>query len=290
MSLVSSVFDGNGYGGWKRGILIALSAKNKVGFIDNSISQPSVTSDDFKGWSRCNDMVISWLLYSLSREIAESVIYSKTAKEIWTELEERFGQTNGPQLYQLQKKVGELVQANSGIAGYYTKLKRLWDELDSLDITQHCSSYSSARSSLLLLSPPHSVNHAYSLLIRDEKQKEVQVSHQPAKSAFLASKQFHHGQSSYGGQSYNQKFRQDRRFISEGKKLGSGLFCTDCKKTNHNVGRCYRIIGFPADFKFTKSKKYSGEAKSNAVYPIIENQPPDQGEQPMTQNQYHTLY
>lgn len=103
MFLANYVFDGKGYGGWRRGILIALYAKNKVGFIDGTSVQPNISSDSFKSWDRCNDVVISWLLNTLSKEIAESVLYSKTAREIWTELEERFGQSNGPQLYHLQK-------------------------------------------------------------------------------------------------------------------------------------------------------------------------------------------
>ncbi|XP_075098036.1 uncharacterized protein LOC142175352 [Nicotiana tabacum] len=87
MPLVNTVFNGKGYGGWRRGILIALSTKNKVGFIDGTLIQPKISYDTFKSWARCNDMIISWLLNSLSKEIAESVLYSKTAKDIWNELE-----------------------------------------------------------------------------------------------------------------------------------------------------------------------------------------------------------
>lgn len=105
MVLVNTIFYGKGYGGWRRGILIALSTKNKVGFINGTITIPNITSDNYKSWSRCNNMVIFWLLNSLSKEIAESVLYSKTAKTIWEELEERFGQSNGPLLYQLQKEI-----------------------------------------------------------------------------------------------------------------------------------------------------------------------------------------
>lgn len=132
MMLVHSPFTGQGFARWRRGFLIALSTKNKLGFIDGSISEPKISSESYKPWSHCNDMVISWLLNALSREIAESVLYSKTARDIWIELEERFGQTNGPQLYQLQKQITELTQGNLDIAAYYTRLKRLWDELDSL--------------------------------------------------------------------------------------------------------------------------------------------------------------
>lgn len=99
------------------------------------------------------------------------------------------------------------------IPTYYTKLKRLWDELDSLDTCQHCTcecscggktksfnsqqygrliqflmglnyAYSAARSSLVMLSPLPSINHAYSLLIRDEKQREVHITQHPGEGAF----------------------------------------------------------------------------------------------------------
>ncbi|XP_070003332.1 uncharacterized protein LOC142165753 [Nicotiana tabacum] len=109
MVLVNSVFDGKGYGGWRRAIIIALSAKNKLGFIDGTFSESDATSTDFKQWNRCNNMVISWILNSLSKDIAESVLYSKTANEIWKELEVRFGQCSGAQLYQLQKELSDIV-------------------------------------------------------------------------------------------------------------------------------------------------------------------------------------
>ena len=32
------------------------------------------------------------------------------------------------------------------------------------------------------------------------------------------------------------------------------------------MNKCYRIIGFPSDFKFTKSKRFQGNVKSNTVF------------------------
>lgn len=39
--------------------------------------------------------MISYLLNSLSKEIFDSVMYSKTAKFLWDSLEQRFGWSNG---------------------------------------------------------------------------------------------------------------------------------------------------------------------------------------------------
>lgn len=87
MKLVSDAFDGTGYSNWKRSVSIALSARNKLGFVDGSLPKPSPDSVTFKSWSRCNDLVISWLLGALSKSIGRSVIYCKTAQQIWLELD-----------------------------------------------------------------------------------------------------------------------------------------------------------------------------------------------------------
>lgn len=139
MQLVTSPFDGKGYGGWKRSMLIALTTKNKVGFINGSCPEPEINSNLYTSWTRCNNMVISWLLNSLSKEISESVIISSTAKDLWNELEERFGQSCGTRLFQLQKELSILNQGSNDIAGYYTKLKHIWDKLDTLGAYEICS-------------------------------------------------------------------------------------------------------------------------------------------------------
>ena len=50
-------------------MLMALNAKHKLGFVDGSISQPPL-DDPFVGvWPRCNNIVTSWLLNVVSKEI-----------------------------------------------------------------------------------------------------------------------------------------------------------------------------------------------------------------------------
>ncbi|XP_059277659.1 uncharacterized protein LOC132031763 [Lycium ferocissimum] len=206
MVLVNNLFDGKGYQGWKRSILIALSAKNKLGFITGAHATPAQESPDLQPWSRCNDMVTAWLLNSSwSKEIADSVIYSRTTKELWVSLEHRFGQTNGAKLFHLKKELSRLTQGTSNIAGYFTKLKRLWDELDSLNSNIKCAcvcscerkhkleksmdderfmkflmglndTYAQARGNILMINPLPDINQAYSLILQDENQRETYMS------------------------------------------------------------------------------------------------------------------
>ncbi|XP_047267615.1 uncharacterized protein LOC124898042 [Capsicum annuum] len=139
MTIVNSIFDRRGLPGWRRGVLIVLSAKKKFEFINGICKAPDLNATDYEQWSCFNDMVISWLLNFLSREVGDSVIYSKKAKELWDSLEHRFGRSNGAKLYHLQKEILELVQGTNDIAGYFTRLKRLWDELESLNHTICCT-------------------------------------------------------------------------------------------------------------------------------------------------------
>ena len=70
---------------------IALSAKNNLGFIDGSCRKLDENSLDLPHWERCNNIVISWILNALAKEISKSVLHSTTTKEIYNELDEHFG-------------------------------------------------------------------------------------------------------------------------------------------------------------------------------------------------------
>lgn len=72
--LVSQVLHGENYPIWSRSMLMALNTKNKVGFIDESIIKPSTSDPNFAVWTRCNDMVISWIINSISKDLASSII------------------------------------------------------------------------------------------------------------------------------------------------------------------------------------------------------------------------
>ncbi|XP_019255492.1 PREDICTED: uncharacterized protein LOC109234101 [Nicotiana attenuata] len=138
-SLVPVPFDGIGYRSWRRSVLRALSVKNKLGFITGDTQKPLVTSPLFRQWERCDDMVTSWILNSLSRDIADSVEYVNDSVELWKELQDRYDQTNGAKLYQIQKEINDLSQGVLDITGYYTKMKKLWEELNTLSVKAHCS-------------------------------------------------------------------------------------------------------------------------------------------------------
>lgn len=87
MILVFVLFDGNGYVGWKCGMLIVLFVKNKVSFVNGKCKKFNDDLFILINWERCNDMVIFWILNVLVKDIVDSVLYSIIVRDIWFEFE-----------------------------------------------------------------------------------------------------------------------------------------------------------------------------------------------------------
>lgn len=136
--LVSQQLTGEKYTSWSRAMIIALSVKNKLGFIDGSISKPEDNNSELMNcWIRNNSIVISWILNSISKEISVSVIYASSVVEMWNDLKDRFQQSNEPQIFQLRRELMNLSQEHSSVSVYFTRLKTIWEELSNY--RPHCS-------------------------------------------------------------------------------------------------------------------------------------------------------
>ncbi|KAI9154295.1 hypothetical protein LWI28_023935 [Acer negundo] len=105
--LVSKPLNGDNYSVWKRAMTMALNSKNKLGFVNGRILAPSEETDPdgYATWSRCNDMVHSWIINALGPELSDSVIYYATAHEVWEDFRERFSQSNAPRIFEIQRDI-----------------------------------------------------------------------------------------------------------------------------------------------------------------------------------------
>lgn len=66
MAIVTQLLTEQNYQQWSRAVTLALSAKLKLGLIDGFIVMSATSSSMYAMWKRCNDMVVSWLLNSIS--------------------------------------------------------------------------------------------------------------------------------------------------------------------------------------------------------------------------------
>ena len=80
--IISQSFNGDNYNSWKRVMMMALPAKNKLNFVNVTLPKPSNLIDSTGlAWTPCNTMVLSWFLNSMSKEIATSIIYVDDASD-----------------------------------------------------------------------------------------------------------------------------------------------------------------------------------------------------------------
>lgn len=138
LSLVSVSLDGSNYGQWSSAMKIALDAKNKIAVIDDSLPRPEDGNPLFHIWSRCNSMVKSWILNTVSKQIYGSIL-SFNDDQIWMDLHNRFHKTNLPRTFQLVQQIQDLRQGSMDLSVYYTTLKTLWDNIDSSEISEPCA-------------------------------------------------------------------------------------------------------------------------------------------------------
>ncbi|XP_021600646.1 uncharacterized protein LOC110606196 [Manihot esculenta] len=180
-------------------MVIALKAKDKLGFINGKCKMPDQDDINYEEWQKADNMVMSWILNALSKELAETFLYAINAYELWEELKERFWDSNGPLMYQLMKEISNANQENNNLMTYNMKLKKLCDEYACLEPIPVCDygtaklftdiegkhklmqflmglneSYDHVRNHILIMEPLPSVNKAYSMILRIEKQKEAQ--------------------------------------------------------------------------------------------------------------------
>ncbi|KAL0337619.1 UNVERIFIED_CONTAM: hypothetical protein Scaly_2037000 [Sesamum calycinum] len=205
MILVSTLLTKSNYLTWSYAVKRALRAKMKLGFIDGTTMKPHSTDLFFEQWICVDSMVTTWILNRISKEIVGSFMYAKSARTLWLDLEERYGECNRPLLYQLQREITSLAQGNMSIVEYFSKLRMVWDEIDKLMPTPQCTcggctcgvskatadqatftrlfqfliglseTFDHLRDQLLVMDPVLTVNKAYSMVLRVEKQREVSV-------------------------------------------------------------------------------------------------------------------
>ncbi|XP_074347626.1 uncharacterized protein LOC141686490 [Apium graveolens] len=189
------------FGFWTGSIIIALSAKNKLEIVNGTCVRPNEDSPLRAQWDRINDMVISWIMNTVSDEVSNGMYFVTSTQDVWIELHDQFLSVNGHQVYQVLRAIYALEQGDKSIEIYYHKLRNLWDEYAALEAVLSCKcgckcgfhklhedrnqrkkllqflmglndSFSVARGQILIMSPLPTISQAFSLVRQDEKQKQ----------------------------------------------------------------------------------------------------------------------
>ncbi|KAF5463979.1 hypothetical protein F2P56_014097 [Juglans regia] len=266
----------------------ALNIKNKLGFIDGSLTKPTNTSDPLIApWERCNDMLIAWIQHSVSSEHRSSIAHADTAENVWNDLRERFSIQNAPRIFQITKSISSSTQDTDSVSQYYNKLKVFWDELEIYEPLPACTcgaiktmldythrnkvmqflvglddSYDSVRAQILLHDPLPALNRVLSLVQQEERRRQLHSV--PSPLAMIAKGPDHRNSTSN---------RRERLFCSHCNIPGHSLercfkanphlpVCSHCHIPGHVKDKCYRLNGFPPGHKNNNNKFKSSANQS----------------------------
>jgi len=297
--IVNLKLNGVNFQKWSRSVKIALRTKVKLGFIDRTCPRPSTDSPKFDQWIKCDSVVVSWLLNSMTPDLSEAFLYVNSSKELWDELVERFGESNGPLLYQLEKEISELFQGNDSVAVYYTKLKKLWDEKSDLLDVPNCTcpetcpsikksaaldqrqklmqflmhlndEYDAIRGQILLSEPLPTVNKAYSMIQRIERQRYVTNNAIPSReiAAFVHK----------GGQPTNTEVESANALVAKGfnnaarkdaRRTRNNKVCDHCQKPGRTREQCFQLVGCPEWYEAIKGKRKHREGQEWLLMSLI---------------------
>ena len=185
------------YHTWSRIFLMQLSIRNKLGFIHGTVPIPT-NPDSKEAWKRCNTIILSWMMNSVSPDIKSALYYAKTAAEGWQKLKMRYAQPNDVRIFQLQKEIMVTKQGHSSVTDFFTKLSALWEELDDYRPIPHglcenetckvceevektrevdkifkflmslTDAYDMVSGQILLMKPKPSLDVAYSMVLQEE--------------------------------------------------------------------------------------------------------------------------
>lgn len=100
--------------------------------------------------------------------------------------------------------------------------------------------YQGVRSQIIIVNPLPLLDQVYNMILKEEAQRFILAQTQPLT------------------ESTTMAIRKNK----------SDIICFHYGKSGHVKAQCYRLIGFPPDFKFTKSKSSVGGIKAPMVHQV----------------------
>ncbi|XP_062104037.1 uncharacterized protein LOC133815186 [Humulus lupulus] len=244
---------------------------NKIGFIDGTIPKP-LPSDNamYNAWYRNNNILISWILNSGSKDISASIIYDESALEIWQDLKTHFQRRNGPHIFNLRRALMKLKQDIQYVSSYYTNLKSLWEELSQYRPSCTCNkctcggvkslqehynmeyamsflmglkeSYSQVRGNILLMDPLPSMSSVFNLVTQEENQRDEGTQSTQSDSTSNPSMAC-----AFSGLKNNPS-KLDSGQYKQYPPCKNRPFFSHCNIHGHTIEKCYKIHGYPPGY------------------------------------------
>ncbi|KAL6218634.1 hypothetical protein ACLB2K_011844 [Fragaria x ananassa] len=151
---------------WMQSMSDALKIKNKIGFVLGTQIKPTLNEEEKLQWERCDTLVKTWLVASMLKHISKSVKNCKTSRAVWLDLQERLLQTNTI-LWDDRDMLCNVTPCGCGLDEFIKNQKTMKFLMGLND------NFSILRGTIVAIDPLPTVNKAYFMALRHEKQLEV---------------------------------------------------------------------------------------------------------------------
>ncbi|EPS62921.1 hypothetical protein M569_11867 [Genlisea aurea] len=275
-SFVANRLDGQNYVAWSKAVTIALGGRNLLSHIDGSDkpSPPSakpatgapeiaaweISMANYQSWQQKDYLVMSFILNAMEKELSEAFVYASSARELWEEIDRRFGASIEPQIFYLRGELQTLTQGSDSVVTYFTKLKRIWSQLDSLlplpsaagDLGKQLrdredadrlqqflfglnKSFDSLKNQVIASRIP--LDEAYRMVLDCERRNRLTTGGENS-SSFLA--RTDSGAAAKGSSSGSNTSSQQGTTIGRKKDR-----CAYCHRLGHVIAKCWKLHGKP---------------------------------------------
>ncbi|KAG8652251.1 hypothetical protein MANES_06G068850v8 [Manihot esculenta] len=154
-------------------ILDSPRSQAEIGIHRGIIFVPDKGSDSYEQWKRYDFMVMSWILYSISKELVDGFIYTASARDLWLKIIERFSEYNGTMIYELHE-LGSMETLPSCTCGASKAIDEINNRNKLMQFLIGLSdAYGAVRDQILGMDQLLSINKAYSMVLKFESQKEI---------------------------------------------------------------------------------------------------------------------
>jgi hypothetical protein len=303
--LITPPLDGTNYLAWSRSMIRAFGAKNKLKIIDGSMEIPDEDDLNRYAWERCNHLVQSWIINSVSPQIAQTLVFHENAIDAWSDLKERFSKADKIRIASLRSKINNMKQGSRSVLEYFTEMKTLWEELNSHRPMPHCTcphpcrcaamrearqfrledqvmqfltglndQFNVVKTQILMLDPLPSINRVYSLVVQEESNNLSLVSSNIEPFSVANAAESRQPQGRGRGRGYYNSYKPPRH-------------CTFCGKSNHTVEYCYQKHGHPNYPKQNSSVNASSSVEEAEAQPGSSSASPSSSS--ISQGQYDQL-
>ncbi|KAL2237759.1 UNVERIFIED_CONTAM: hypothetical protein Sindi_0967600 [Sesamum indicum] len=195
-------------------------------------------------------------------------MYTNTSGELWIELENRYAQSNGPTEYRLMKELGALSQGFLTISAYFSKLKKLWDELGCISYTPKCTCGAAKENTDIknhdqtiqfLMRLKEIYDHVRNqILMMEPIPAEEENTGQPYALQNMAMQV-------YKKLEFQKNFQKKRNFQDKRQQI-----CKECGKSGYFKESCFEIHGYPDWYKTLMEQRKGNTFGSNNTAAAID--------------------